>query len=61
MTKRRRRKPEQIVKLLQEGEAMLSVGKTLGENFAEAGGQGVDLDALEETVRRHEVRRSQAS
>ena len=31
MTKRRRRRPEQIVKLLQEGEAMLSAGKTLGE------------------------------
>ncbi len=31
MTKRRRRKPEQIVKLLQEGEAMLVAGKTLGE------------------------------
>ena len=31
MTKRRRRKPEQIVKLLQEGEAMLSAGKTFGQ------------------------------
>ena len=31
MTKRRRRRPEQIVKLLQEGEAMLAAGKTLGE------------------------------
>ena len=31
MTKRRRRKPEQIVKLLQEGGAMLSAGKSLGE------------------------------
>ncbi|QDT32228.1 HAD-IC family P-type ATPase [Thalassoglobus polymorphus] len=31
MTKRRRRKPEQIAKLLQEGEAMLAAGKTLGE------------------------------
>lgn len=31
MTKRRRRKPEQIVKLLQEGEAMLVASKTLGE------------------------------
>ena len=31
MLKRRRRKPEQIVKLLQEGEALLSAGKTLGE------------------------------
>ncbi len=31
MTKRRRRKPEQIVKLLQEGEAMLAAGKTLAE------------------------------
>lgn len=34
MTKRRkRRKPEQIVKLLQEGEAMLAAGKTSGEVF----------------------------
>ena len=31
MTKRRRRKPEQIVTLLQEGEAMLSAGKSLGK------------------------------
>ncbi|MBD3673147.1 MAG: hypothetical protein HUJ26_06430 [Planctomycetaceae bacterium] len=31
MPKRRRRKSEQIVKLLQEGEAKLSAGKTLGE------------------------------
>ena len=29
--KRRRRKPEQIVKLLQEGEAILAAGKTLAE------------------------------
>ena len=34
MTKRRkRRKPEQIVRLLQEGEAMLSARKTSGEVF----------------------------
>ena len=32
-SKRRRRKPEQIVKLLQEGEAMLAAGKSLGEVF----------------------------
>ena len=32
MTKKRnRRKPEQIVKLLQEGEAMLSAGKSEAE------------------------------
>lgn len=31
MTNRRRRKPEQIVKLLQEGEAMLVARKTLPE------------------------------
>ncbi len=31
MTTRRRRRPEQIVKLLHEGEAMLSGGKSLGE------------------------------
>ncbi|TWT57050.1 hypothetical protein KOR42_04080 [Thalassoglobus neptunius] len=31
MTKRRRRKPEQIVKLLQEGQAMLAAGKSLAE------------------------------
>ncbi len=31
--KRRRRKPEQIVKLLQEGEAMLAAGKTLSEVY----------------------------
>lgn len=29
--KRRRRRPEQIVKLLQEGEAILSAGRPLGE------------------------------
>ncbi len=28
---RRRRRPEQIVKLLQEGEAILSAGRPLGE------------------------------
>ncbi len=33
VTKRRRRRPQQIVKLLQEGEAMLSAGKTLGEDL----------------------------
>jgi len=34
MAKRRqRRKPEQIVKLLQDGEAMLASGKTSGEVF----------------------------
>ncbi len=34
MTKKRnRRKPEQIVKLLQEGEAMLAAGKTLAELY----------------------------
>ena len=32
-SKRRRRKPEQIVKMLQEGEAMLAAGKSLGEVF----------------------------
>ena len=32
-SKRRRRKPEQMVKLLQEGEAMLAAGKSLGEVF----------------------------
>ena len=31
--KRRRRKPEQIVKLLQEGEAILSAGKSLAEVY----------------------------
>lgn len=31
--KRRRRKPEQIVKLLQEGEAMLAAGKSLAEVY----------------------------
>ena len=31
--KRRRRKPEQIVKLLQEGEAMLAGGKSLPEVY----------------------------
>ena len=31
--KRKRRKPEQIVKLLQDGEAMLAAGKTLAEVY----------------------------
>jgi len=31
--KRKRRKPEQIVKLLQEGEAMLAAGKTGAEVY----------------------------
>ncbi len=31
--KRRRRKPEQTVKLLQEGEAMLAAGKSLAEVY----------------------------
>ena len=31
--KRRRRKPEQIVKLLQDGEAMLAAGKTAAEVY----------------------------
>jgi len=31
--KRKRRKPEQIVKLLQEGEAMLLAGRTLAEVY----------------------------
>ena len=31
--KRRRRKPEQIVKLLQEGGAMVAAGKTLAEVY----------------------------
>lgn len=31
--KRKRRKPEQIVKAIQEGEAMLAAGKTAGEVF----------------------------
>ena len=35
--KRRRRKPEQIVKLLQEGEAMVSAGKTLAEVYQKLG------------------------
>lgn len=29
--KRKRRKPEQVVKLLQDGEGMLAAGRTLGE------------------------------
>lgn len=33
MTKRRRRRPEQIVRLLQEGESMLSAGKTEAEVY----------------------------
>jgi hypothetical protein len=32
-TRKQRRKPEQIVKLLQEGEAMLAAGKSLGEVY----------------------------
>ena len=32
-TKRKRRKPEQIVKLLQEGEAMLAAGKSQAEIY----------------------------
>ena len=31
--KRRRRKPEQIVKLLQEGDAMLAAGKSAAEIY----------------------------
>ena len=31
--KRKRRKPEQIVRLLQEGEAMLAAGKELAEVY----------------------------
>lgn len=31
--KRRRRKPEQIVRLLQEGEALLAAGKQLAEVY----------------------------
>jgi hypothetical protein len=31
MPKRKRRKPEQIVKLLREGEIMLAAGKPLAE------------------------------
>ena len=31
--KRKRRKPEQIVRLLQEGEAMLAAGKQLAEVY----------------------------
>lgn len=31
--KRKRRNPEQIVKLLQEGDAMLSAGKSLAEVY----------------------------
>lgn len=31
MTRRRRRKPEQIVRLLQDGEGMLSAGRSLAE------------------------------
>ena len=31
--KRKRRKPEQIVKLLQEGEAMLAAGKSAAEVY----------------------------
>ncbi len=31
--KRKRRKPEQVVKLLQEGEAMLAAGKSLAEVY----------------------------
>ena len=31
--KRKRRRPEQIVKLLQEGEAMLAAGKTPAEVY----------------------------
>ena len=31
--KRKRREPEQIVKLLQEGEAMLAAGKAAGDVF----------------------------
>jgi transposase-like protein len=31
--KRKRRKPEQIVKLLQEGDAMLAAGKSLAEVY----------------------------
>ena len=33
MTKRRRRRPEQIVQLLSEGEAMLVAGKTAAEVY----------------------------
>ena len=32
--KRKRRKPEQIVKLLQEGHAMLAAGKSEAEVFS---------------------------
>ena len=33
--KRKRRKPEQIVKLLQEGQAMLAAGKPAGDVFVQ--------------------------
>lgn len=33
MTKRRRRRPEQIVRLLQEGESMLLAGRTEAEVY----------------------------
>ena len=43
--KRKRRKPEQIVKLLQEGDAMLAAGKSLAEVYQK-------LDVTEATWQR---------
>ena len=53
--KRKRRKPEQIVKLLQEGDAMLAAGKSLAEVYQNARDYRVYVAAMEEAVWRHEV------
>ena len=53
--KRKRRKPEQIVKLLQEGDAMLAAGKSLAEVYQTLEITESTWAAMEEAVWRHEV------
>lgn len=54
--KRRRRKPEQIVRAIQEGEAMLAAGQERSRGLSDTGDQFSYVGSLEETIWRHEVR-----
>ena len=59
--KRKRRKPEQIVQAIQEGEAILAAGKTLAEVYQTLGITESTWLRWKEAVRWHEVRRSKAT
>ena len=61
MTKKKRLNAEQIIRKLPEAETMLAAGKSVGEVIQHLEVSEQTYLPLEATLRRNEVRRSEAS